>query len=172
MWAQLDDVILSLWVIKQLQGHVGRRTQSSGTRWDRGKSPITPIPPVSVITQQSVTSRGPCLQCMTLQERSHNQDITLSDLYLFLFLASTLVKIFVIIWVSGMIPSWLENTLFFLSLRFVLWTRIWYTLVPWALEKSMFQREICKCWSEHTGWWCSWLYAHTSDFLASCRSGG
>ena len=115
---------------------------------------------------------GPCLQRMTLQERSHNQNITLSDLYLFLFLASTLVKIFVIIWVSGLIPSWLEDTLFFLSLRFVLWTRIWYTLVPWALEKSMFQREIYKCWSEHTSWWCSWLYAHTSDFLASCRSGG
>lgn len=67
---------------------------------------------------------------MTLQERSQNQNITLSDLYLFLFLASTLVKIFVIIWFSGLILSWLEDTPFFLSLGFVLWTRMWYTLVP------------------------------------------
>lgn len=82
----------------------------------------------------------------------------LTCIYCF-FPDSTLAKIFVIIWVSSLIPSWLEDKLFFLSLRFVLWARIWSNLVPWALEKSMFQRDIYKCWSEHTGWWCSWLYA-------------
>lgn len=94
----------------------------------------------------------------------------LTCIYCF-FPASTLAKIFslfgFLVWFH---PGWKTNYSFYLL-------GLFYGpgyCPPWFHEhlRSLCFKEIYKCWSDHTGWWCSWLYAHTSDFLASCQSGG
>lgn len=73
--------------------------------------------------------------------------------------------IFYSLLISNVIPLWLVNTLYVISvllnlLSFVVWPRIWSILVyvPWAPEQNMYstvvEQVFCKCPLDLVSWWC------------------